>query len=257
MKKNERYLRILKNCISVVLLLYAIIITFFQHLFFSNAYKVDEFSFYYNNFANYGVQTEEEIHSFYLMCDKIAEEAHNNPFYCYKNVKIMFYDSYGLITFFNPTASKSLGTTRTFLNYSVTALTKSDFKDLTLISSAKEDNKRNIITTLKHELTHAYRTNIVSFINMIIIPTWKEEGICEVVASDSTYNIDEGIKRLISKQPDSSNSYKYFTYRMCVLYLMKHDGLSFEEVIKDKRKQKEILSELYSLPETELKKLLE
>ena len=69
--------------------------------------------------------------------------------------------------------------------------------------------------------------------------------------------METGVERLVNNNPDKGMSWNYFTYRMCVLYLMKHDGLSFKEVIKDKRKKKEILSELYSLPETELKKFLE
>ena len=241
-----------------VIIIWLFLSVIYPRIFFKNLYKSGELTFFYNNPEKYGIQTEKQLNDFFRFCDELSKETVNNPFYCKKPVKIYICSSYKLFAFFNPfVAVKAIGHNLTLFNYSRIVLTKTNLADFILTSPAKRNNKSDLKSVMIHELTHAYRTKTMTFLLFLFSSIWKEEGICEVVASDSTYNIDEGIERLISKSPDNSNSYKYFTYRMCVLYLMKHDGLSFKEVIKDKRKKKEILSELYSLPETELKKLLE
>ena len=84
--------------------------------------------------------------------------------------------------------------------------------------------------------------------NRFSLPLWKEEGICESIASESSYTIEKGLQNFFSNNSETSDSYKYFLYRLSVLYMKNHEQLSYVEIIKDKRKQNEILSNIKIIP---------
>lgn len=161
------------------------------------------------------------------------------------------------LLFFNPFAVNVKGHCLTIFNYTRIVITKTDLTKFIITSRAKKNNQSNLKPALIHELTHSYRTKTMTLLLILFRSVWKEEGICEVVAVHSSYNVEKGIKRLVSNNPDKGMAWKYFTYRMCVLYLMKHENLTFDEVLKDKRKQKEIMNQLYKMTESGLKALLE
>ena len=252
----KKKLKLIGYIVLFLLLVYVVFTCFFPEVFFKNTHKTGDLTFYFNKPINYGIRTEEELNIFYRYCDDVANETLNNPFYVKKKIKIYLCDSYALFNFVNPTSVGTIGTTLTFFNYSRIVLTKSDFISLNCISSLRENNTREIKTVLLHELTHAYMNKTIPIMDNMLIPTWKEEGICEVIAGDSSYNVEEGIKRLLENNPDKDSSWDYFTYRMCVSYMMKHDGLSFDEVVKDKRTFDDVLSSLYLLTESELRELI-
>ena len=186
----------------------------------------------------------QEYENFVNFANQIVENSKLNPFnnkdkkvlFCFYNNKL-FYSIVAL--------GKSIGNTMTFGNYSIINFSETNFLNGKITGMSKENNTRNIVDSANHELTHVYISTGLSLLDYFLIKKWKNEGIAECIATSSSYNIQKGIDLFIKGKNDKSNQYKYFKYRLAVLYLTKEKKLSYEEILQDKNlNYKEILKEI-------------
>lgn len=246
MKKTK--VKLLEAIILTLLVLYLIFSTFCCGIFFKNKHTAENISFYYNEIEKYNLNNAEKnnLDNYF---NELSDKLKSNPFYKReKKIKIFICDNYALYAFLSNISYKSIGITRIFGNYGFIFLNKTDLNKKEVISQNKENNIRSFESVVIHESTHVFITKIHSLFNRFSLPLWKEEGICESIASESSYTIEKGLQNFFSNNSETSDSYKYFLYRLSVLYMKNHEQLSYVEIIKDKRKQNEILSNIKIIP---------
>ncbi|WP_139315001.1 hypothetical protein, partial [Saccharicrinis aurantiacus] len=88
----------------------------------------------------------------------------------------------------------------------------------TNITRARQGGERVYTSVLYHELTHLSLNKKYGLLKTLLTPKWKIEGICEFIANDSSFDIEEGMRLIKNNTPDSSYSFKYFTYRIAIDY---------------------------------------
>ncbi|MBR4789533.1 MAG: hypothetical protein IK024_01430 [Treponema sp.] len=250
MKKNK--IKLFEFIILIVLLTYFILSTFCCGLFFKNKYTNENFTFYYNEIEKYNLINSDKnnLENYF---EELSRKLKLNPFYKNeKKIKLLICDNYALYTFLSNINYKSIGITKTFGNYGFIVFNKTDFNTKEVISQNKKNNVRSFESVVLHESTHVFITKIHSLFNRFYLPSWKEEGICESIASESSYDIEKGLKNFLSDKSEKSPSYKYFLYRLSVLYMKNQEKLSYEKIINDKRNQNEILSTIKIIPYEEI-----
>lgn len=226
--------------ILFLILLTKIVQIFSSYMFKPNKKKIDNITFYCENFSNYG-NKEESIRAFNKICEIIAARSKENPFFnSKKNIRIIFCSNHKKFRLFNTIGQNCLGITYSFFNSAIIICNKTDFISNLIEGGAKEYNTDSIIDIVIHELTHAYLTKYVACINRLVVPLWKEEGICQCIAASCTYDIDKGVHNFLNDISDSSGSYKYFTFYLSVTYLLDIENKSIDEIFKDKRNLIEI-----------------
>ena len=85
------------------------------------------------------------------------------------------------------------------------------------------------------QTTHSLLENKLGTIKYKIFPSWKNEGYCDFIANESSYDEQEGLSWICNKKENSNNpSFKYFKYRLITDYLFKERKISMEEFLTKK-----------------------
>ena len=230
-------------CIPIIILLLLIIaVRVIYPAFAPTKHKIDNI-----HFSSVKKLEGKELEAFIQTCEEIAELSKENPFYKdNKKITLCFYDDkakYSIIAL-----GKSLGIAMNFGNFGFINFSETDFINQTITGLAKEYNVRNVVDVAKHELTHIYMSKGLSGLDIFLIPRWKFEGIAECIATSSSYDIETGLYNFFNDVKDSSPQYKYFEYRLAVLYLAKGKNYSLEEILNSRDiKFKEVLAEIKTL----------
>jgi hypothetical protein len=90
---------------------------------------------------------------------------------------------------------------------------------------------RSLSGTLAHEATHTIIWHRYGTLAAMRLPPWKEEGLCDYVAGESTFPEAEGLRILAEGRDDPSASFFYFKARRMVDHLIHVDGLTIDEVV--------------------------
>lgn len=229
-KNNTKYKKIENIVLSIVLFfaLILLLIRFFMPLCLTTKYKGENFLF-----TSVKELEGEELQRFIQCSDKILEIAKENPFYKpNKKVVFCFYDNKKLYS--RIALGKSIGFVMNFGNYAVIHFSETDFINETITGMAEKYNQRTLVETAVHELTHVYLTKGLQALDAFLFPTWKREGVAEVIATSGSYDINQGLENFYAEIDDKSKQYDYFLYRLAVLYLMNEKDLSLEEIYVSK-----------------------
>ena len=92
-------------------------------------------------------------------------------------------------------------------------------------------NTRSFSSVVAHEITHGLIRHRLGLVRGIRLPAWVDEGYCDYVARESSFPEADGLRLLASGQSHPSMSYRYFTYRQMVRYLVEHQHLTFSQVV--------------------------
>lgn len=92
-------------------------------------------------------------------------------------------------------------------------------------------NKRSFSSVVAHEISHGLIRHRLGLLRGIRLPDWVAEGYCDYVARESSFPEAEGLRLFASGQSHPSMSYRYFTYRQMVRYLVEHQHLTFSQVV--------------------------
>ena len=118
---------------------------------------------------------------------------------------------------------------------------------------AKFDEDKNIIGrtgkyrsasgVVTHELVHEYTRSTFGAIRAISFKEWVYEGLADYIAQESSYGYDRGKKVLCQGLDDETASYKYFTYRVGVEYLVEKNERNVSHILQSRSNFGEIISE--------------
>lgn len=254
MKEKRKKLKLIDFVISSVIILYCIVRIFFVQFFFSEKIVSGNITYRFNSFETNKVSIigPTEIESF---LKDVSDCVKDNPFYDEDlKIDICFCDSRRQYAFWNPlTAYRgSLATSTNFFFKHTIMLSAPDFSSMEI--SYKNKNTRKIKDIIIHEITHSFLRRKYNFIKRLsVLPKWKEEGIAEALAGSSTYDINKGITAFLKKENDSSPTFKYFKYRLCILYLQKEKNMNYSEIIHNKQTYSEILGEISKYDESSIR----
>ena len=204
--------------------------TFYPVFLFDKKTKHDNYFIYSDNETDFG-----------NVVNTIDSLLQKSEIYETYDFEIALCDSYSKYAFLSNIAYDSFGIAKSFTNFII--LSKTDIKNNLIIAATKANNKRKISTVLAHEITHILISKHYGLYRFII-PKWKEEGYCEYIANDSSYDTGKGIENFINQETDNTLSYDYFKYRLCITYLIDVKEKSFSQIVEEDIKVKDIENEI-------------
>lgn len=108
------------------------------------------------------------------------------------------------------------------------------------VSFVKTDTRRSLASLIAHERTHAMIARRYSPFARWYIEHWKEEGVCEYVSGETSFDIESGKALLRAGQQDSRPAFKYFTYWLAVNYLVEAKGMTLSQVLESGLSEREV-----------------
>src|SRR3954447_9083831 len=62
------------------------------------------------------------------------------------------------------------------------------------------------------------------------LPSWKNEGYCDYVADESSFDAEEGLRLIREGRDDPSPSFRYFRAHLMVRYLLDVERIGVDEL---------------------------
>ena len=220
MKKSKR---ILSWIFSGLLFTYFFVILFPQFLFI-NKLEYNSFIVYYNNREI----NQQELKQVLDKSEKLLKgsELFNEKI----KQKLVICDGYGKFTLFATFSRKAFA-----VNYPLTQnifLSKSSISDNRITRNAKENNVRTLSGVIAHETVHSLLENKLGLIKYKLLPSWKNEGYCDFISKESSYDQQKGLYEICNDHENSdSPSYKYFKYRLFTEFLFEDEHLTLDEFL--------------------------
>ena len=208
-----------------LILIYLSIIIFPQFLF---ANKLE-----YKNFSVYYHSNDVNIDQLKLILDKSEQLIQNSElFNSDVNQSLFICSSFNEFTFFSLLARKAFA-----VNYPITQnifLSKSSISEDFIFRNGKHYNKRTLSGVIAHETTHSLLENYLGIIQYKLLPNWKNEGYCDFIANESSYNEQEGIIEICNEKADMENSsFKYYKYRLFTNFLFQENNISVDKFLTE------------------------
>lgn len=214
-----------------------ILILIFPSFLFANNLKYKSFNVYYHS-------NDINIEHLKLVLDKSETLLKNtNLFKAEINQDIFICSSFNEFTFFALFSRKAFA-----INYSMTQnifLSKSSVSENIISRNGIENNKRTLSGVIAHETTHSLLENELGILKYKLLPVWKNEGYCDYIANESSFNIEKGIQHICSDNENSAgSSFKYFKYRISTEYLFEERKITMNRFLNDDFDLKEITKRL-------------
>ena len=141
---------------------------------------------------------------------------------------IFICNGYNEFTFFALLSRKAFA-----VNYPISQnifISKSSISQNYILRNGKENKKRTLSGVIAHETVHSLLENKLGLLKYKLLPSWKNEGYCDFIANESSFNKQKGVKEICN---DSENkditSFKYFKYRMITEYLFEERKVTLEK----------------------------
>ena len=229
MKKTKKIINWLLGGISLT---YVAIIIFPSFLFANNLE--------YKNFNVYYHSSELNVEQLKLVLDESQNLLNNTELYKTGiNQDIFICNSFNEFTFFALFSRKAFA-----VNYPITQnifLSKSSISKNSILRNGKENNKRTLSGVIAHETTHSLLENNLGTIKYKLLPSWKNEGYCDFVANESSFNKQKGLQDICNNKDNSEiPSFKYFKYRIIAEYLFEKTKITLDEFLNDDFELEEI-----------------
>ena len=221
-----------------IILIYILILLFPQFLF---AKKID-----YKSFTVYYHAQKINIDSLKAILDDSEKLLKNSELYdASSKQKIFLCNSFGEFTFWAPFSRKSFA-----LNYMITQnifISKASIAENKAFRNGKENNTRTLSSIIAHETTHSLLEDRLGTRKYLSLPTWKNEGYCDFIADESSFNLQEGKKLICKEQDIESLSFQYFIYRMITTNLFENQKMSLDVFLREEMDYTELKKNLKTL----------
>ena len=221
----NKKIKILKWFLKAATITYIIIIILPQ-LLFANNLEYKSFSVYYHS-------NDISIENLKLVLDKSEELLKNTELYKAEVKQNIFVcSSFNEFSFFALLSRKAFA-----VNYPITQnifLSKSSVSKNMISRNDNRNNKRTLSGVITHETTHSLLENKLGVIKYKLLPSWKNEGYCDFISNESSFDEIEGLKDICNDKENSDiPSFKYFKYRMITKYLFEDKKMSIEKFLKN------------------------
>jgi hypothetical protein len=233
MKKTKK---IFKWIFRGIGLAYILILVFPQFVF---ANKLE-----YKNFSIYFHSNEINREKLKSIVDKSTDLLKGTELFNTEiNQDIFICSDYSEFTFFALLSRKAFA-----VNYPITQnifLSKSSISENYILRNGEKDNKRTLSGVIAHETTHSLLENKLGLLKYKLLPSWKNEGYCDFVANESSFNEQKGLQDICNdkKNPDSP-SFKYFKYRKLTEFLFNERKVTIEKFLSNDFEFEEISDDL-------------
>ena len=222
MKKTKKIF----NLIFKGLILSYILLICFPHLLFANKLDYKNFSVYYHS---NDINTEE----LKLVLDQSENLLKKTElFKKWISQDIFICNGYSEFTFFALLSRKAFA-----VNYPISQnifITKSSISQNYILRNGKENNKRTLSGVITHETVHSLLENKLGLLKYRLLPSWKNEGYCDFIANESSFNKQKGVKKICNDTKNTDiPSFKYFKYRMITEYLFEERKVTLEKFVDE------------------------
>ena len=106
-----------------------------------------------------------------------------------------------------------------------TILNRCDITNDICMNDQPKFNRRPMHTVLAHESMHQVIASDLGLLAYLRLPTWKDEGYCEYVAGDPSFDATRGQELIRSGKSHRSNAFRYLTYLLAVRSCLDDQGL--------------------------------
>ncbi|MAC85735.1 MAG: hypothetical protein CMC94_02170 [Flavobacteriales bacterium] len=229
MKKTKKILNWLIGGISF----YYFLAIVFPSFLFANKLEYKSFSVHYHS---NDINTEE----LKLVLDKSESLLYNTELFK-KGISqdIFICNGYSEFTFFALMSRKAFA-----VNYPIFQnifISKSSVLQNYILRNGKENNKRTLSGVIAHETVHSLLENKLGLLKYKLLPSWKNEGYCDFIANESSFNEQKGLTNICNDEVNSeSASFKYFKYRKITQYLFEERKITLEKFLNDDFEMEEI-----------------
>jgi hypothetical protein len=103
---------------------------------------------------------------------------------------------------------------------------------------------RYLSELLAHEMTHVLINKHLGVIRMRLSPQWKIEGYCEYIGHNDSEVLSKNLSYVMARKQDTGIEAWYDKAYYAVSFLKRHDHLSFDQIIKEKRTLETILDSI-------------
>ena len=205
----------------------------FPSFLFANKLEYKSFSVHYHS---NDINTEE----LKLVLDKSESLLYNTELFK-KGISqnIFICNGYSEFTFFALMSRKAFA-----VNYPIFQnifISKSSVLQNYILRNGKENNKRTLSGVIAHETVHSLLENKLGLLKYKLLPSWKNEGYCDFIANESSFNEQKGLTNICNDEVNSeSASFKYFKYRKITQYLFEERKITLEKFLNDDFEMEEI-----------------
>jgi len=203
-----------------------LIITFFPTFLFANKLEYKNFSVYYHS-------NDMNISELKLVLDKSEKLLKGTELFKIGITQAIFIcSSYNEFTFFAPISRKAYG-----INNPISQnifLTKSSISGNYILRNGDENNKYSLSGVIAHETVHSLLRNELGLLKYKLLPLWKNEGYCDFIANESSFDEKKGLTDICNDEVNSeSASFKYFKFRKITQYLFEDRKVSLNKYLDE------------------------
>ena len=216
-KKSKAY-KIVRYCVTAVVVAYLLTISFPQYLF---AYEATYEDFNVHSQAPLDHRIEK------VLDDAEVRLAKSTIYDASVSRRVFLTKSHGMYTFLSNKAFRSFANSVPLINNIF--INRSDVGADLVFLNRPQNNHRSLSGVIAHEVTHLFIRKKAGALRASLMPTWKNEGYCEYIAGDSTITFDEGV-RLWKENPKDDSKYRFIKYHAMVKYLLETEKLTIEDV---------------------------
>ena len=124
-------------------------------------------------------------------------------------------------------------------------LSKSSISENYILRNGEENNKYSLSGVITHETVHSLLRNELGILKYKLLPSWKNEGYCDFIAKESSFNEQKGLTNICNDEVNSeSASFQYFKNRKITQYLFEYRKITLEKFLNDDFDLKEISENL-------------
>jgi hypothetical protein len=143
---------------------------------------------------------------------------------------------------FAPGKGGSFGVTYAIVGHSM--LNQSDVASNVVFRDATKHDRRPLSAVIAHERMHALIARRYGTIGSRLLPDWKVEGYCEVVAGGSSMDPEEGRKLIHEGKFDGPGPIRYFRYRLMMQYLLEVEGRGVDEIMRGEFDEARVMADV-------------
>ena len=106
-----------------------------------------------------------------------------------------------------------------------TVLNRCDIRNDTCLNDQQHYNRRPMHAILAHESMHHLMAHDLGLLAYFRLPEWKNEGYCEYVAGEPSFDVARGERLIRNGKSHESPAFRYLTYLFAVRSCLDEKGL--------------------------------
>tara|TARA_B110000046_G_C12898423_1_gene357449 strand:+ start:261 stop:932 length:672 start_codon:yes stop_codon:yes gene_type:complete len=196
----------------------------FPSFLFANNLEYKSFNVYYHS-------SEINVEKLKSVLNKSQNLLNNTKLYkAGINQDIFICSSYNEFTFFALMSRKAFGVNNPISQNIF--LSKSSISENCILRNGEENNKYSLSGVIAHETVHSLLRNELGILKYKLLPSWKNEGYCDFIANESSFNKQEGLQNMCNNKDNSEiQSFKSFKYRIITEHLLEERKITLEKFL--------------------------